>query len=62
MSTEVREALLRLHQVLEIIPVSRSTWYNGIEDGRFPKPIKFGKRIACWKKSEILALAENRAA
>ena len=23
-----------------IIPVSRTTWYQGIKDGHFPKPIK----------------------
>lgn len=41
-----------------IIPVSRATWYQGIKDGRFPKPIKLGERIPVWRVEDIRALAE----
>ena len=27
------------------IPVSKSTWWAGIKDGRYPKPVKLGPRI-----------------
>lgn len=38
--------LLRLKMVLEIIPVSKSTWWAGVKSGRFPKPVKtLGGRI-----------------
>jgi len=40
--------LLRLRQVLAPegpIPVSKSTWWAGVKDGRFPKPVKLGTRI-----------------
>ncbi len=40
---------LRLPQVLEIIPVSRSTWYRGIKSGRYPKPVKLSVRAVGWK-------------
>jgi len=30
------DALLRLPEVLAIFPISRSTWYQGIKDGRYP--------------------------
>ncbi len=36
--------LLRLPQVLEIIPISKSAWWQGCKDGRYPKPIKLGPR------------------
>ena len=59
---------LRLHQILgdakadphcpAIIPVSRTTWYQGIKDGRFPKPIKLSERIAVWRVEDIRALVE----
>ena len=26
-----------------IIPISKSSWWNGIKSGRYPKPIKLGK-------------------
>ena len=27
-----------------IIPVSRSTWWAGVKDGRLPQPVKLGPR------------------
>jgi len=32
--------LLRIHQVLKVFPISRSTWYRGIQEGKFPKPVR----------------------
>ncbi|MGA1863235.1 AlpA family phage regulatory protein [Deferribacter thermophilus] len=54
----VQERLLRLKEVLEIIPVGRSTWYEGIKKGIFPKPIKLG-RSSFWKLSDIQKLIED---
>lgn len=42
-----------------IVPFSRSTWWNGVKDGRFPQPVKFGPRITAWKESDIRNLLEN---
>ncbi|EFI34081.1 phage transcriptional regulator, AlpA [Desulfonatronospira thiodismutans ASO3-1] len=47
------EKLLRLRDVLDRIPVSKSTWWDGVKKGRFPKPIKLGPRTTCWKESDI---------
>ena len=54
-----QDRLLRLKQVLEIIPISKSTFWEGCRTGRFPKPIKLGSRITCWRESEIMALVER---
>jgi prophage regulatory protein len=51
--------LLRLGQVLSLFPVSRSTWYQGIATGRFPKPIKLSQRISAWRLRDILALIDG---
>jgi prophage regulatory protein len=45
--------LLRLNQVLERIPVSKSTWWAGVRCGRYPKPIKLSPRITVWKETDI---------
>lgn len=45
--------LLRLAQVLERFPVSRSKWYEGVKSGRFPAPVKLGHRTVLWKSSDI---------
>lgn len=43
------------------IPVSKSTWWAGIKDGRCPKPIKLGPRITVWRVEDIRALIEKGA-
>lgn len=44
---------LRLAQILKIIPISKTTWWNGVKSGRFPKPVKLGGRITAWKTEDI---------
>ena len=43
------------------IPVSKSTWWQGVKDGRFPKPQKLGPRTTVWKVEDIRALYETPA-
>lgn len=50
------QALLRLRQVLELIPVSHSSWWAGVKSGRYPVPIKLGAGTTCWRASDILAI------
>lgn len=40
------------------IPVSKSTWWAGIKDGRFPKPVKLGPRITVWRVEDIRAMID----
>ena len=42
-----------------IIPVSKSTWWDGVKSGRFPQPLKLGTRITVWRVEDILALIQN---
>jgi prophage regulatory protein len=42
-----------------IIPVGRSTWWQGVKDGRFPKPVKLGARTTAWKVEDIKNLIIN---
>ena len=51
--------LIRLNQVLELIPVAKSTWWEGVRTGKFPQPVKLGDRITCWRLEEILELARK---
>lgn len=51
--------LVRLRQILAPhgpIPVSKSTWWAGVRDGRFPKPIKLGTRVTVWRAEDIAQL------
>ena len=43
-----------------IIPVSKTTWFRGIREGRYPKPSKkFGPRISAYSVSDIRKLIES---
>jgi prophage regulatory protein len=53
------DSLLRLRQVLNLIPVAASTWWSGVRSGRFPKPLKLGPRTTCWKARDVLALIDQ---
>ena len=51
--------LLRIHEVLQLVPVSRATWYQGIKDGIYPAPVRLGKRSVAWRERDIQAILEN---
>lgn len=54
---------LRLRQIIgnpkanppipALIPVGKSCWWEGIRDGRFPRPIKLGARVTVWRVEDI---------
>jgi len=48
-----KTGFLRLPQILEIIPVGKSTWWAGIQTGRFPKGVKLGPRTTAWRVEDI---------
>jgi prophage regulatory protein len=50
---------LRLPQVLNLIPVKKTCWWEGVKSGRFPKPIKLSERCTAWRVEDILALIEQ---
>jgi prophage regulatory protein len=55
------DSLLRIAEVLKLIPVSRSAWYRGIRIGIYPSPIKIGRKVALWRTSTINALVTSLA-
>jgi len=48
---------LRLPEVLKIIPVGKSTWWQGVKEGRYPRAIKLGPRTTAWSRADIFELA-----
>ncbi len=61
------EGFLRLNQIVgdkttpAIIPISKSSWWAGVKEGRFPQPIKLGKRTTVWRMSDIRLLVEKKS-
>jgi predicted DNA-binding transcriptional regulator AlpA len=49
---------VRLPAVLQHIPVSRSTWWEGVRTGRFPAPVKIGG-VTAWRVERIRQLIDE---
>ncbi|MDA9095417.1 hypothetical protein N9J88_03375 [Porticoccaceae bacterium] len=62
--------LLRLKDIIgdkksgipPIIPVSRTLWWSGIKEGRFPAGIKISARCTAWTAEAIYDLSDRLAA
>jgi predicted DNA-binding transcriptional regulator AlpA len=39
-----------------LIPISRSSWWQGVKDGRYPAAVKIGPRCTAWRIEDIRAL------
>ncbi len=50
---------LRLPDVLRLIPVSKSTWWQGVKDGRYPKPVKLGPNTTAWRVRDLMAMVDG---
>jgi len=49
---------VRLPQILSLIPISRSAWWAGVREGKFPKGIKLGSKTTVWRAEDIRALID----
>ena len=47
------ERLLRIREVLQRLPISRTSLYDGVKIGLYPAPVRIGKRTVAWRESEI---------
>ena len=52
---------VRLPTILRVYPVSRSTWWDMVRDGRAPAPVKLTERCTAWRAEDIRALIERMA-
>lgn len=39
-----------------LLPISRSSWWDGVRTGKYPSPIKLGPKTTVWRASDIHAL------
>jgi predicted DNA-binding transcriptional regulator AlpA len=53
------DGLLRLKQVLQLIPIAPSSWWAGVKSGKYPTPVKLGPRTTAWRAADILRLIER---
>jgi len=51
--------LYRLKQVLEMVPVSKSTWWAWVASGKAPAAIKLGEKTTVWDEDSIDAFLQS---
>lgn len=56
-----QEGFVRLPQVLHVLGIGKTTFWEGIKSGRFPAPIKLGPRTSVWKVEDIRNLISRIA-
>ena len=42
-----------------IIPVGKSTWWQGVKSGIYPKAIKLSPRVTVWRVEDIRSFIEQ---
>ena len=55
----IKPSFLRLPQVLQLIPIGRSTWWRWVAEGKAPKGIKLGEKTTAWRSDQIDQLIED---
>lgn len=61
------EGYVRLSQIIGnpkkglpgIIPISKTSWWDGCRRGLYPKGVKLGDRTTAWRVEDIRALITN---
>ena len=57
-----KEGFVRLKSFVgrdKLIPMSASTWWEGVRSGRFPQPVKLGPNITGWAVEDVRALIKH---
>lgn len=60
MSTQLREALLRIAEVQARTGISRSQLYELVNSGKFPPPIPLVGRTRAWVESDVSEWISSR--
>lgn len=51
--------LMRLPEVLAVIPVSASTWWQGCREKKYPAAVRLSARCTAWKAEDIRETIER---
>lgn len=51
--------LMTWNEVSQIVPIGRSTWFQGVKEGRFPPGVKLGSRLRAWWSDDIERLGSS---
>ena len=49
------EGFVRLPVVLRVLGIGKTSFWCGIKEGKYPKPVKLGPRTSAWRVEDIRA-------
>lgn len=52
----------QIHAPHGLIPISPASWWLGVKQGIYPKPVKLGPNTTAWRVEDIRALIERLGA
>jgi len=52
---------VRLPQILKVIPISRTTWFEGVRKGRYPRGVMLSPNTRAWPVEDIRKLIDDLA-
>ncbi len=55
------EKIIRMHDLVMLVGLSRATIYRMIGDGDFPAPIKLGRHASGWLESAVQSWIRRKA-
>jgi len=55
------EGFVRLKEILQVFPVSKSSWWAGVKTGRYPGAVKLGPHTTAWRVEDIRRLMQEVA-
>ena len=50
---------IREQKLLDLLPIGRSTLWEGVRTGRYPAPVKIASRAVAWRVSDIRRMLEG---
>jgi prophage regulatory protein len=59
-SRDMNAILIRIPQILKMMPISKSKFWLMVQKGEFPKPIKIG-RASFWTIEQVQAFIRERS-
>lgn len=57
----MNDRLMKSAEVMKLFGITRNTLYAWVNDGRLPKPIRFGKAHYRWRESDITDFIAKRS-
>lgn len=50
---------LRLRSILRLLPVGKTSWWEGVRTGKYPQAVKLGPKMTAWRVLDIKRLLES---